>query len=159
LPCTYCFRVLTSLLQNFFTKLREHLLPRIQEVLRREAASRPGHRGLGTAFFDTGGAPTLDGNACRFVFLNKDRVYHHKLSRFHFTTYDVRRGTDIINPGTPHCNIMLLADNADAAGNSSTEHHFLYARVLGVYHANVVYTGPGMRDHAARRLDFLWVRW
>jgi hypothetical protein len=48
---------------------------------------------------------------------------------------------------------MLLAENADA------EHYFLYARVLGVYHANVVYTGPGMLDYEARRMDFLWVRW
>jgi len=32
-------------------------------------------------------------------------------------------------------------------------------RVLGVYRANVVYTGPGMHDYGARRLEFLWVRW
>jgi hypothetical protein len=67
----------------------------------------------------------------------------------------VRRGTDIINPGTSHCNIMLLADNADAADGSSNLHHILYARVLGVYHANVIYTGSGMRDYEARRLNFL----
>jgi hypothetical protein len=128
-------------------------------VLRREAASRPEHPGLGTAPSDTGSASTLDGGACRFVFLKKDRIYHHKLSRFHFTTYDVRRGTDIINPGTSRCNIMLIADNPDSTEGSSIVHHFLYARVLGVYHANVVYTGPGMLDYEARRLDFLWVRW
>lgn len=51
---------------------------------------------------------------------------------------------------------MLLADNSDAPAG---QHKFLYARVLGVYHANVVYTGPGMRDYEARRVDFLWVRW
>jgi hypothetical protein len=61
---------------------------------------------------------------------------------------------DVINPATSRCNVMLLADNAD-----TSEHHFLYARVLGMYHANVIYTGPGMRDYEARRLDFLWVRW
>ena len=54
---------------------------------------------------------------------------------------------------------MLLVDNTDATDGSSNLHHFLYARVLGVYHANVIYTGPGMRDYKARRLDFLWVRW
>jgi hypothetical protein len=31
--------------------------------------------------------------------------------------------------------------------------------VIGAYHANVIYTGPGMVDYHARRLDFLWVRW
>jgi hypothetical protein len=68
----------------------------------------------------------------------------------------MRRGTDIINPGTSRCNVMLLSDNAT---DTSYCHHFLYARVLGVYHANVIYTGPGMLDYNARRLDFLWVRW
>ena len=52
---------------------------------------------------------------------------------------------------------MLLVDNADYS--ASNLHHFLYARVLGAYHANVIYTGPGMRDHRARRFDVLWVRW
>jgi hypothetical protein len=145
--------------QNFFPKLRDHLLPRIREALRRETAPHPKQHGLGTASSDIGDDPTLDSDACKFVFLKKDSIYHHKLTRFHFTTYDVRRGTDIINPGTDRCNIMLLADNVDAANGSSTQHHFLYARVLGVYHANVVYTGPGMCDYEARRLDFLWVRW
>jgi hypothetical protein len=32
-------------------------------------------------------------------------VYHHNLSQFHFTAYDVRLGTDIIYTGTSHCNI------------------------------------------------------
>ena len=155
-----CFHVLIPLFQNFFPKLRAHLLPRIQEVLQREAASIPEHSGLGAAFND-GRTVTLNvdhDDERNFVFLKKDRIYHHNLSRFHFTTYDVRRGTDIINPGTSRCNIMLLANDA-ATDRSANPHHFLYARVLGVYHANVIYTGPGMRDYEARRLDFLWVRW
>ncbi|KAF8235653.1 hypothetical protein L208DRAFT_1224998, partial [Tricholoma matsutake] len=74
---------------------------------------------------------------------------------FHFTTYDVWCGTDIVNPGTSHWNIMLLANDVE----SSNLHHFLYAQVLGRYHVNVIYTGPGMRDFEAHRFDFLWVRW
>lgn len=38
-------------------------------------------------------------------------------------------------------------------------HTFRYARVLGVYHANVVYVGPGMTGYQPHRVDFLWVRW
>jgi hypothetical protein len=149
-----------TLLQNFFPKLKAHLLPRIREALQREAASEslPEHSRLGIAC-NTGGTVPFDGDVANFVFLKKDRIYHHKLSRFHFTTYDVRRGTDIINPGTSRCNIMLLTDNKDIIDGSANPHHFLYARVLGVYHANVIYTGPGMRDYKGRRLDFLWVRW
>ncbi|KAF8833337.1 hypothetical protein BDN67DRAFT_872147, partial [Paxillus ammoniavirescens] len=38
-------------------------------------------------------------------------------------------------------------------------HQFCYARVLGIYHANVIYLGPGAVDYQPRRLEFLWVRW
>ena len=101
----------------------------------------------------------INSDACKFLFLKGDRIYHHQLIQFHFTTYDVRCGTDIVNPSTARSNIMLLADNGHVANSPSTDYHFLYARVLGVYHANVVYTGPGMHDYTSRRLDFLWVRW
>jgi hypothetical protein len=108
---------------------------------------------------------SVDGSATDFIFFKNDCIYHHKLLRFHFTTYDVRRGTDIVNAGTSRHNVMLLVedecdrDNADVSIGSSNSHPFLYARVLGAYHANVLYTGPGMRNHEARRFDFLWVRW
>jgi hypothetical protein len=84
-------------------------------------------------------------------------MYHHKRLKFNFTTYAVRRMADIVNPGTSRHNVMLLADCAD--GSASNSHPFLYARVLGAYHANVIYSGPGMRDCKARHFDFLWVRW
>ncbi|KAF8235556.1 hypothetical protein L208DRAFT_1256425, partial [Tricholoma matsutake] len=61
------------------------------------------------------------------------------------TTYDVQCGTDIVNPGTSCCNIMLLASHAE----SLNLHHFLYAGVLNGYHVNVIYTGPGMHDFEA----------
>jgi len=78
--------------------------------------------------------------------------------RINYTTYDVRRAQDVINPSTSHCNIMVLAD-ASEDGHSSSDHRFRYAQVLGVYHANIVYVGPGMLDRQPRRLEFLWVRW
>ena len=31
--------------------------------------------------------------------------------------------------------------------------------VLGIFHANVVYTGPGVKDYLPRCLEFLWVCW
>jgi hypothetical protein len=140
-------------------KLRSHIYPRIQEMFRTEAASVHEHS-IGTICSETNqeALHALDGDLSRFIFFKNDRIYHHKVTRFHFTTYDVRRGTDIINPGNTRCNIMLLPDNTTGAQDSSN-HHFLYARVLGSYHANVIYTGPGMRGYQARRLDFLWVRW
>jgi hypothetical protein len=70
----------------------------------------------------------------------------------------MRRGTDIVKPGGPRCNIMLLADHTDGPDPSKL-HHFLYARVLDAYHANVMYSGPGIQGFETRSLDFLWVRW
>ena len=77
---------------------------------------------------------------------------------FNYTTYDVRRGRDIVNCGTPHHNIMLLSSTT-SDDESASKSRYLYARVLGAYHANVTYLGPGMLDYKSRRIDFLWVRW
>jgi hypothetical protein len=61
---------------------------------------------------------------------------------------------DVLNPSTSHCNFMALAD----AVNDS-DHLFKYGQVLGIYHVNVVYTGPGMVDYKPFRMEFLWVCW
>jgi hypothetical protein len=52
---------------------------------------------------------------------------------------------------------MLL--NNTTGNNSSPQYPFRYARVLGIYHVNAIYVGPGMVDYQPYRLDFLWVRW
>jgi hypothetical protein len=88
------------------------------------------------------------------VLFRHDRLYRHNIMRINYTTYDVRRKRDTINPGTPHRDIMVLAQNDD-----DSDHPFLYARVIGIFHANIVYTGSGIMDYRPRRLEFLWVRW
>ena len=37
-------------------------------------------------------------------------------------------------------------------------HHFVYSRVLGIYHINIMYRGRGAFDLRKRRFDFLWIR-
>jgi hypothetical protein len=101
------------------------------------------------------GLNDIDPNTLLF---QKDRFYQHNIMRVNYTTYDVRRARDIIHPSTSHCNIMVLAGSRDN-GDSASDHPFRYAQVLGVYHANVVYVGPGMIGYQPRRLEFLWVRW
>lgn len=96
------------------------------------------------------------------IFFKRDTIYRHQLGRFNYTTYDVRRAQDVINPRTMHRCIMLLAQPESHLTSSSSNdinHQFLYAQVLGIYHANVIYTGPEMLDYEARRVEFLWVRW
>ena len=80
-------------------------------------------------------------------------MYQHCLLRIHYTTYDLWRESDSINPRTDHRDVMVLS-NSDGKG-----HPFSYARVLGIFHANIIYTGPGSKDFLSRRIEFLWVRW
>ena len=79
--------------------------------------------------------------------------------RINYTTYDTRRSQDTINPSTPHRNIMVLNGSYNDHRNSEASHPFYYAQVLGIYHANIVYTGLGMVDYQPRRMEFLWIRW
>jgi hypothetical protein len=139
--------------QDFVSKLKNHILPRIKEIHRQALASEEALNPL------RGGLSAMralnpDNNS---VFFQSDRMYRHHLARFNYTTYDVRRSQDVINPGTSHRDIMILANSAD--DDSGSSHPFLYARVLGIYHVNVIYTGEGSLDYAARRVEFLWVRW
>lgn len=79
--------------------------------------------------------------------------------RINYTTYDVRRSQDVINASTSHCHVMLLANSSNSDLDPDLIHPFSYARVLGIYHVNTVYVGPGTVDYQPRRFDFLWVRW
>lgn len=92
----------------------------------------------------------------RAVVLKHDRFYKHNTMRVNYTTYDVRRGEDVIHAGSSHCDIVML--NSAFAEDPNT-HPFCYAHVLGIFHANVIYLGEKNTDYRPRRLEFLWVRW
>jgi hypothetical protein len=81
-----------------------------------------------------------------YILIRHDRMYVHKVLKVNYTTYDMRQDQDVLNPGTSHCNIMVLAqpDTNEASG------HFLYARILSIYHININYNGPGMVDYNPR---------
>ncbi|KIM57234.1 hypothetical protein SCLCIDRAFT_131028, partial [Scleroderma citrinum Foug A] len=127
--------------KNFLQKLRIHLLPRIREI----------HSCLGPP-----GPANNTASTPNDVLFKANRFYSHALLRINYTTYDVRRGTDIVNSHTDHRHIMLLAHDDT---RPLTDHPFCCARVLGVYHANIILTGPESMDYESRRLEFLWVQW
>jgi hypothetical protein len=89
------------------------------------------------------------------VDFEKDVIYPHATAGFHYTTYDVHRDRDTINTNTTRQDVMVLS-NEDPAGDE-IRHPFWYARVLGVYHANVLYGRTAPRQKL--RMDFLFVRW
>lgn len=70
--------------------------------------------------------------------------------------YDVRRAQDVINPRTSHCNVMVLHATNDV---EHLGHKFIYGKVLGIYHVNVIYKGSGMVSYTPIRMEFLWVCW
>lgn len=68
----------------------------------------------------------------------------------HFTTYDLRREYDTVNPRT-HGNVMVLS------GETNPSDPYWYAQVLGIYHMEV-WISTGARP-VKRHLEVLWVRW
>lgn len=82
-----------------------------------------------------------------------DKLYSTKIFRVNYTTYDMRRDQDTMNPRT-HCDVMVLSPET-----GPDAHPFWYARVLGVFHTKVLHTGPQSRNRSVQRIEFLWVRW
>ncbi|KAH7917228.1 hypothetical protein BV22DRAFT_1026772, partial [Leucogyrophana mollusca] len=141
--------------KDFITKLKVHLHPRIKAMLGLEVAVQSGVS-LGSTVFTSDHLQSLSE-----VILKNERIYKHNIIRINYTSYDVQRAQDVVNPRTEHCNILLLAqhDPDDPSHSTRHLHPFCYAKVLGIYHANVIYVGPGMVDYRPKRMEFLWVRW
>lgn len=86
-------------------------------------------------------------------------MYQHRILRVNYTTYDVRRDQDLVNGHSAHCNIMVLRQRTEASHTDNVS-SYRYGRVLGTYHVNVGYNGPGRPDyHELHKMEFLWVRW
>jgi hypothetical protein len=123
------------LFQNFIPKLKNHLLGRLLGQ---------DYDGDETTF------STDERNAVRII---GDRIYATKVLRINYTSYDIRRGQDSMNPRT-HCDVMVLSPEKENAA-----HPFWYARVLGLFHAKVLHIGPAAVNHSVQHIEFLWVRW
>ncbi|KAG8793420.1 hypothetical protein FRC12_002795 [Ceratobasidium sp. 428] len=77
------------------------------------------------------------------------QMYRHKSLRVNYTSYDVLRQQDTLNVSTQNSFVLLPAESEEDSG-----HPFLYAKILGVYHAKVSYRG-----RPPQRMDFVHVRW
>jgi hypothetical protein len=83
--------------------------------------------------------------------LVNDRIYLHKVLRVNFTTYNVRRDQDSLNPRT-HSDVMVLS------GDDTTQPYW-YARIIGIFHAMVLQTGQRAESREPKKMEFLFVRW
>ena len=135
----YSLLILSS--QDFLPRLRTHLLSHVLDCLQLDINVQSS-------------LPTNTEHASTtHVLIYHDQLYTHKIIKFNFTTYDMRRDQDVVNPGTLHCNVMVLAQ--PNSHQLPDEPPFLYGHILGVFHVNVIYNGPGAVDYDSQRFDCL----
>jgi hypothetical protein len=84
-----------------------------------------------------------------------ETMYQCKTLRINYTTYDVRRDGDTINPRT-YPDIMVQSPETGPKAEV-----YWYARVIGIFHAFVSSSHPEVQveKQSLHRMDFLWVRW
>jgi hypothetical protein len=123
--------------KKFLPKLQDHILGRL--------IGREFDGDMHEDFTDS------DRNSIRF---SGGKIYSVQQCRIYYTSYDLQRQCDVINPHT-HPDIMLRSPV-----NEEGAEPYWYARVLGVYHADVWTENldiPGAGN--VMPMDFLWVRW
>lgn len=105
----------------------------------------------------------LDGDEHEFtsaerasIIINKNTIYRHHVMRVNYTTYDLRREQDSINPRT-HPDIMVLSGETDETCDDP--HPYWYGCVIGIFHANVLHVGPLSHSSQPQHMEFLFVRW
>ena len=86
------------------------------------------------------------------IILANEAIYQHKVLWVNYTTYDLRREQDSVNPRT-HADIMTVAHEDEPGANP---HPYWYARVVRIFHADVLRRGD---SSPAKRIEFLWVHW
>ncbi|KAJ7753919.1 hypothetical protein DFH07DRAFT_744109 [Mycena maculata] len=89
------------------------------------------------------------------VTIEREHLYSHQTMRINYTTYDLGHDQDTINPRTRSDIMVLSHENED----DQNWHPYWYARVLGIFHADVRHVGPKAKSHKPVRMEFLWVRW
>ncbi|KZT12196.1 uncharacterized protein LAESUDRAFT_754689 [Laetiporus sulphureus 93-53] len=128
--------------KDFLPHLKDHLLSRL--------TGRP-YDGDENAF------TVVEHDVLRF---ESDRIHFYKVLHVNYTTYDIRRAQDSINPRT-HPFIMLLAheDDDEREDGSPDRHPYWYAQVVGIFHFDVIHRGIHSTSFRPQRMDVLWVRW
>jgi hypothetical protein len=126
--------------QDFLPRLKDHLLSHIQGKL-----------------FDGDEHQFSDEERASIVFVN-NRIFRHGTVRINYTTYDMRRNQDSLNPRT-HADVMVHSHEDEDPDGTIEAHLYWYARIIGVFHAQVRYVGPNSDSMDPRKMEFLWVRW
>ncbi|KAG2336350.1 hypothetical protein BDR05DRAFT_978806 [Suillus weaverae] len=119
-------------LAEFVPKLKDHMLYRL--------------RNLDIGYCDH----AFTDDERNSVIISDNQLYSVQTMQVRYTTYNLRREYDTINPCT-HCDIMVLS------GEMRPKHPYWYARVLGIYHMEVWLNVDG--PIKKQQLEVLYVRW
>ncbi|KAF8952881.1 hypothetical protein BDZ97DRAFT_1604319, partial [Flammula alnicola] len=125
-------------LKDFLPRLKDHLLSRLlgHEYDGDETEFTPAQRAT--------------------VIISNNNIYRHHVMRVNYTTYDLRREQDSINPRT-HPDVKVLSGETEE--NNTDPHPYWYARVIEIFHARVLHVGPLSRSSQPQRVEFLFVQW
>ncbi|KAK0214739.1 hypothetical protein EDD85DRAFT_782705, partial [Armillaria nabsnona] len=127
--------------KDFVRQLQHHLLSHLWG----------GHR--------TGEEPDFPNDELNEVQFHWNCIYSHATATFNFTTYSIWQDQDTINVGKcgERRDVMVLSNEDTTDEDGNLVHPFWYARVLGIYHANVFYSAePTFKPW---QMEFLWIRW
>lgn len=123
--------------KDFIPKLQDHIFGR----LRKESSS---------ASDLSLGYTNEERNSVRIL---GNKIFSVQTMRINYTSYDIRRDQDCLNPRTDNRDIMLYAPQGD-------DDSYWYARVLGIFHATVLlHDNRSGVSQQPSHMEFLWVRW
>ncbi|KIJ30634.1 hypothetical protein M422DRAFT_100470, partial [Sphaerobolus stellatus SS14] len=97
---------------------------------------------------------THDQRMC--VLIIGDNMFEHAWLWINFTSYDLRRCQDTLNPKGDNQDIMVCAQDNP---NSPLFHPYWYAQIIGIYHVNILYRREDGMMEPPRIMHFLWVWW
>ncbi|KAH8093841.1 hypothetical protein BXZ70DRAFT_897117 [Cristinia sonorae] len=86
------------------------------------------------------------------VVFKHERILRHATFHINFTTYDLQRDQDMVHLSTDRLTVMVSTSPEES---DSPRCPWMYAKVLGIFHAEVI--PPGESEW--QRIEFLWVRW
>ena len=93
------------------------------------------------------------------VFMN-NRIYKHNILRVNYTTYDLRRAQDSLNPRT-HADFMTLSHEDLDDMDPRKTFPYWFGRIMGIFHTVVMYTEPGSHCEPPQpqQMEFLFIQW
>ncbi|KAF4568042.1 hypothetical protein EYR36_010050 [Pleurotus pulmonarius] len=84
------------------------------------------------------------------VIIINDNVFEHQTLAINYTTYDMRRAQDLLNPRT---NADFMVSSYDDSNTDTDMAQFWYGRIIAIFDAHILFDGT------TTKMDFIWVQW